>query len=148
MPCDAAGMPTNLALTIDIRGEVLNALKADPVLKGLIPRLYPARTPSKPDWPFGKMGAPITTPLYIDGRNGTLLSAAYHVYVRKTDAIADPEAYAANACSEIVRILNDMEGTDIGDGLTLDVFPRQAQVIQDEDADSFHGFVQWDADAS
>jgi hypothetical protein len=141
-------MPTNLALTIDIRGKVLAALKADTALANLMPRLYPAKTPASPTWPFGKMGAPVTTPLYIDGRNGTLVAAAYHIFVKANETIPDPEAYAANACSEIVRVLNDMEGIDVGDGLTLDVIPRQAQVIQDEDADSYHGFVTFDADAS
>ena len=52
------------------------------------------------------------------------------------------------ANSHIVRILNAMEGIEIGVGLTLDVFPRLVQVMQDDDADAYHGFVTFDAIAS
>lgn len=141
-------MATNLALTVDIRGEIMAALLADAALLALIPNLYPSKTPADPRYPFGRMGQPTTTMQFIDGGNGTLFSAAYHVFVKASQAILDPEAHAADACAEIVRIIDAMEDISIGTGLSLAVYPRQTQVIQDGDADSYHGFVTFDADAS
>lgn len=143
-------MATNLDLTHDIRGKIVAALKADGALTAIVvaTRIYPQAQPANPTWPFIKIGAPISTPQFIDGGDGTQYSAAVHCFTKRTPANPDPEAQAMGINAEVVRVLNAMEGIDIGDGLTLDVIPRQAQVMQDGDADSFHGFVLFDAIAS
>lgn len=143
-------MATNLDLTHVIRGKIIAALKADTDLNAIVPaaRVYPQATPATLAYPFIKIGAPITTPQFIDGRNGTDCSAAIHCFTKKTDGLAPPEELAMTINAHVVRILDAIEDQAIGDGLTLDAIPRQAQCIQDEDADSFHGFVTFDALAS
>lgn len=143
-------MATNLDLSHPIRGKIIAALKADDALIAIVAaaRIYPQTVPATVVFPFVKLGAPITTPQFIDGGNGTQYSAAVHVFTKKADTVPDPEAQAMQVNAEIVRVLEGMEGISIGDSLTLDVIPRQAQVMQDGDADSYHGFVTFDAIAS
>lgn len=143
-------MATNLDLSHAMRGKIIAALKGDLELSGLIPaeRVYPQATPAGPTHPFIKMGAPISTPLFIDGGDGTQYSAAIHCYTKKAAGASDPERQAMEINAHVVRILNAMDVAAIGDGLTMDCTPRQSQVIQDEDADAFHGFVTFDANAS
>jgi len=150
-------MATNLDLTQSIRGKILLELKADADLIAIVTaaRIYPQTVPATLVFPFVKMGAPITTPQFIDGNNGSSFSAAVHCFTKKKISspaapsdVLDPEAQAMQVNSHVVRVLDAMEGIDIGDGLTLDVFPRQAQVMQDDDADAYHGFVTFDAIAS
>lgn len=139
-------MATNLDLTHAMRGKIMAALKADTALAAIVgSRIYPQAVPATPVYPFVKLGAAITTPLFIDGNDGTQYSAAVHCFTKKG---ADPEVEAMTINSEIVRILNAMEVAAIGASLTMDVTPRQAQVMQDGDADAFHGFVTFDASAS
>lgn len=126
------------------------ALKADAALVAIVTvaRIYPQTVPATPVFPFVKLGAPIATPQFIDGNDGTQYSAAVHCFTKKATGVPDPEVQAMQVNAEVVRIMEAMEGISIGDGLTLDVFPRQVQVMQDEDADAYHGFVTFDAIAS
>lgn len=139
-------MATNLDLTHDIRGKIFAAIKADSELSTTLTGFYPQTVPDAARNPFGKMGAPISTPQFVDGGDGTQYSAAVHCFTKKKPGVTDdPEVQAMTINAAFMRVLNAMEGIDIGDGLTLDVYPRQAQVMQDGDADSFHGFVLFDA---
>jgi hypothetical protein len=143
-------MATNLDLSHAMRGKLISALKADAELADIVPpsRVFPQATPADLEWPFIKMGAPITTPLFIDGNDGSQYSAAVHCFTKKAAGVSDPERQAMEINAHIVRILNAMDVAVIGDGLTMDCTPRQSQVMQDEDADAFHGFVTFDANAS
>lgn len=144
-------MPTNLDLTAPIEGKIFVALQADAQLAALTPavEVHPQAVPADAVTPFIKMGATIATPLFLDGRNGTSMSSAVHVFTRKKrGSVADPKGLAAEVNAHIVRILDAMDGIAIGDGLTLDIFPRQSQVMQDGDPDAFHGFVLYEAVAS
>lgn len=139
-------MATNLDLTHAMRGKIIAALKTDTALAAIVGnRIYTQAVPATPSYPFIRVGAAITTPLFIDGNDGTQYSAAIHCFTKKG---GDPEVDAMTINSEVVRVLNDMAVLSIGDGLTMDVTPRQAQVMQDGDADAFHGFVTFDANAS
>lgn len=144
-------MPTNLDLSAPIQGKIWAALKADAGLIAIVPAgsIYPQTVPASAAYPFIKLGETITTPQFIDGNDGSSLSAAVHVFTKlKKGSVPDPRLQAQQVNAEVVRVLNAMEGIDIGDGLTLDVFPRLAQVMQDGDADAYHGFVTFDAIAS
>jgi hypothetical protein len=140
-------MPTNLDLSRPIRGKIIAALKADAALAAMVTGIFP-QTVGEADFPWIKMGAPTATPQFIDGGDGTRYSAAVHCFTKRTAATPDPDSQAMDINAEVVRVLNAMEDIAIGSGLTLDVFPRQAQVMQDGDADSFHGFVTFEAIAS
>ncbi|NML11302.1 DUF3168 domain-containing protein [Sphingobium sp. AR-3-1] len=142
-------MPTNLDLTQAIRGKILAALKADTDLSAVVAgRIYPQAVPATLTYPYIKIGSPITTPQFIDGGDGCDYSAAIHCFTKKKGGALPPEEMAMAINAHVVRILNAIEVSEIGDSLTLDIFPRQAQTMLDGDADSFHGFVTFDASAS
>jgi len=75
-------MATNLDLTQSIRGNILSALKADADLIAVVAaaRIYPQTVPAALVFPFVKMGAPITTPQFIDGKNGSGRSAGGDIH--------------------------------------------------------------------
>lgn len=104
-------------------------------------------------WPFIKLGAIINTPLLVDGTTnggGADISSAVHCFVKfnRAAAILDPEAHVHTINSHVMRILNSIDYIDLGDGLLLAIHPRQSQAIQDGDeADAYHGFVLFDAQA-
>jgi len=143
-------MATNLDLTHAMRGKIIAALKSDAQLVAIVPatRIYPQSVPADPAFPLVKMGAAISTPQFIDGNDGTLYSAAVHNFTKKATGNRDPEAQAMEINAHVIRILNSLEVASIGDDLSMDVTPRQAQVMQDADADAYHGFVTFDAIAS
>lgn len=143
-------MITRLNPTNETLPAVLAALKADAALAALIPaaRQYPPQTPNKPVRPFLKLGVPITTPRHVDGGDAADIDLAVHCFVTKAAGIPDPRAFATNVNSHVMRILDALEDVDLGDGMELAIYPQQAQVMQEENADSWHGFVTVRAEAA
>jgi hypothetical protein len=64
-----------------VRWAVIEALKA---ASSTIPadRLYPQQVPANPNWPYGFVGVPISTPDRADCLDGGLVSFAIHGYAR------------------------------------------------------------------
>lgn len=61
------------------------------------------------------------------------MSSSYHVFVNKASDIPDPKAYAESAIAAIADALDAMP----------DCYVDRTQMIQGDEADSWHGFVQF-----
>lgn len=141
-------MITRLNPTNQIQNAILRALRNDPALRALIPRIYPPQAPNSPVRPFVLYGSAITTPRKVDGGDCADVSVAIHCFADSTPIILDGRAFADNVASHIMRILDDLDIPLDEDGMTLKVYPQQAQCLQDGDASSWHSFVTVRAEAS
>lgn len=114
------------------RETILTSLQADPAIVALVPRLYPTKTPNKPERPFGRYGASDGLPERASGWRGGSVSSIYHVFVGKAGNIPDPETYCADAVDAIAEVVDGLAGC----------FVDRTQVIPDTaEADAHHGLV-------
>lgn len=96
--------------TLPVRKAVMAHLKADASVTMWIPaaRLYPVTVPSSPLFPFGRYGAPISTPFLASGLDSSSFAASYHVFTKDiandagavTMTAEDAAAYVGDAIGE------------------------------------------------
>lgn len=81
---------------------MLPTLKGFPALTVLIPAasLYPATVPASRTFPFGRYGAPNTTPFRASGLNSSQHRFAYHCYTHPLYAVAGDPRSALLATAE------------------------------------------------
>lgn len=145
---------TTLVQATEIRGAVLSATKADGQLIALVPasRHFPSVTPATVVWPFIRHGTVQELPQRHDGLNGTvygsLALSAVHTFVKQSDSIPDPQAFATQCAKHIARVLEEMDGATINGEPALSVVVRQVETIPDGDeAGAWHSFVSYEANA-
>ncbi len=127
---------TTISPTIEARGIILPALKADAATITLIPaaRLYPSKTPNNPVKPFGRYGAENVEPERYAGWRGGAVSTAYHVFVGTTAAIPDAKAHCEKAVAAIADVLDALP----------DCYVDRTQILEDgAEADVWHGVVMF-----
>lgn len=133
---------------IPVREAILRALKADSAHIELVPaaRIYPPRTPAKPDWPFQRYGTATYIPWRSSGEDGQAISTAIHSFARATDDQPDGEAAAAALNASTAALLDGPHGR----GLVLDLDGTRAvvrvtggRVTSDgEEADDWHAWTE------
>lgn len=143
-------MITRLNPANESQSAIISALKADADLIALIPkaRIYPQQTPNNPVRPFIKMGAPIVTPIYVDGGDCADFSAAIHCFADATGDAKDARVFSMNIASHIARIINAMDSVSITGGMRLAVHVQQIQGMQDGAPSAWHSFVTFRAEAA
>lgn len=141
-------MITRLNPETEVQRVILAALETDGELSGLTQRIYPPQAPNKPIRPFILYGVPIITPRKVDGADCADVEGAIHCFVDSGDGIPDAKAFASKAASHILRIIDEIEEIDLGEGMTLAVYVQQAQIIQDGSPSSWHSFVTYRAEAT
>lgn len=127
-------MTTTLDPSLAVRGQIIAALKADAALTAIVPagRIYPAKSPASPVWPFIRLGSLTATPLRLDCGGGAEVSGIVHSFTKASASVPDPEAQAMTIDSHIARIIEAMDDGVIGN----------PQVIEDgAEADAYHGLV-------
>lgn len=139
-------MITALNPAHEVRQAVLAALKADYDLTLLVPaaRIYPQQSPAKIEWNFIRLGAMIATPYRVQCSDGSTVAGIAHCFTKAQTGSPDPEQAASLLNAHMARILDAIDGLDLG-GAELSIHVTQAQVIQDSaEASAFHGFVSFD----
>jgi hypothetical protein len=132
---------------IPARAAILSALKADQTLTALVPaaRIYPARPPASPGWPFIRYGIASDLPWKSSGEDGQVISTAVHCFARATDADPDGERACDEIKGAIAAILDGPQGKglalNLGEGITASVIVEGGRILADEEADDWHGIV-------
>ncbi|MGL4640525.1 MAG: hypothetical protein ACRCVX_12455 [Shewanella sp.] len=111
----------------------------------LTPRGYPQKTPSSPVFPFFRFGAMSFIPLRLDCGNGGQVSGTVHCFTKAGPGISDPEAQCDIITRRIADVIESIGNIDVS-GEQLSVFVTGGQIIMDiEEADCFHGWVDFEA---
>lgn len=134
-----------------MRGKIIAALKSDAQLTAIVPagRIYPARSPASPTFPFIRVPMLIGTAAPLDGGSGSDQAGVIHCFTKLANTVPDPEAQAATINAHIARVLSSIDAVNLDDGEALGVHVTQTQVIMDAaEADAFHGMVSIAALAS
>jgi hypothetical protein len=119
------------------RRTIIPALKANSAVTSIVPaeRIYPAKTPNAPVYPFIRYGTATLSPhTYSCPNNGTV-SGMMHCFVQQSDATPDPEI----TCSELSDAVAECI-SGLGEGYATSV-----QILQDAtESDVFHGIIYFD----
>lgn len=138
-------MTTTIDPSLSVRGKIIAALKGDAALTAIVPaaRIYPSKSPAEVVFPFIRVPMLTGTIFQADCSSGSDQSGVIHNFTKLSASVLDPEAQAATINRHIARILGDVEGVDLGDGLDLSIHVVQTQVLEDgAEADAYHGIVQ------
>lgn len=135
-----------------VKRATISALKAVGDVTALVPaaRIYPLQRPANPAWPFLAYGAPIQAPFGATCLDGGETTVAIHGYAQ-----TEGEGEATKSGEDTALQINAAVEAAL-DGATLELeahgcpYPATAhftctgsQVIQDGEADKFHGFVNF-----
>src|SRR5262245_23221317 len=134
-------MISRLVPANEAQSAILTALKADATLIALVPRIYPQKTPNPAVRPFITLGVPIVTPRYVDGGDAADIDLAVHCFVTKTDTIPDPHRFSIDAAAHVARVVDGIDGTDLGGGAELRIYLGQVQCLREDEGDAWHSFV-------
>lgn len=130
---------------------IIKALKENPEITALVgSRVYPIQVPANPAWPYISMGVPIVSPFRATCMDGATQDFAIHAFA-KTNTTRSGENRVAEISNTLAVFLDGPDGS--GMHLELDTpYPayanlswNQTQIIQDAEAGSFHGIIQFSA---
>lgn len=136
---------------IFVRQKIIETMKGSVPLTALVPasRIYPQKTPPSPSWPFIRMGALADSTIRTDCGVGGEVSGAVHCFTKASASTLDPEAAAANIKRRIASALDAISAMAVtidGEAHQLDVQVTGGQLLVDpEEADAFHGIVEFEA---
>ena len=126
-----------MSLITSVRQTIIPALKANSAVTAIVPaaRIYPAKTPSAPVYPFIRYGQPTLTPHSLSCWKAGTVSGAIHCFVQTNGAIADAEAKCGDLAEAVAGAIGGLnEG-----------FATSVQIIPDADEpDVYHGIVFFD----
>lgn len=126
-----------MSLITSVRQTIIPALKANSAITAIVPsaRIYPAKTPSAPVYPFVRYGAVTFQPHSLSCWKAGTVSGAVHCFVQANASIPDPEA----KCGDLAEAVADAIG-GLNEG-----FATSVQIIPDADEpDVYHGIVFFD----
>ncbi len=124
------------ATTKAIRGALIFRLKNNPSVSALVPpeRVFPQQVPAKTQWPYIRVGVPISTPERASCMDGRVTRLAVHVF-------AEGESPTDDICDAIAEAV-DGAHFDVGVG-SADISWISNTTIQDSsESDNFHGICQ------
>lgn len=132
------------------RATIAALTGADAITDLVAERVYPLQRPANPVWPFIAYGAPIQAPFGATCLDGGETTVAIHNYAQTTGAGAETKSGEDTALQTNAAIAGLLDGATLD--LTEHGCPYAAtahftctgsQVIQDGEADKFHGFVNF-----
>ncbi len=126
-----------MSLITSVRQMILPALKANSAITAIVPaaRIYPAKAPSAPVYPFIRYGQPSFVPHSLSCWKAGTVSGAVHCFVQTNDTTLDAEAI----CGDLAEAVADCIG-GLNEG-----FATSVQIIPDADeSDVYHGIVFFD----
>lgn len=135
--------------SLALRRAVLKALKADAGVVAIIPAgsLYPSVVPTARTFPFGRYGAPQTTPFRLSGLSASSHRFTYHTFVNSLPTrTAEDRAYdVANSIQEALEGRNlPLEG---GMHATVSWLGSNCLIDRDEPT-NWHAVINFAADVA
>jgi hypothetical protein len=132
-----------------VRRAVLARLKADSALTALVPAasIYP-QAAREPEWPFIKLGPPVTLRLRAAGVNGGLVTLDVHAFARArlTNGVEveTAEDHTSRIGAAIEAALADNR-IDLEGGAVAKIELSDIRLLQDSEPEAFHWFAQVNA---
>lgn len=120
-----------------VRSAAISALKNDAALTAIVPasRIWPAKTPDNPTFPFIRLDGFNALPLRFDcSDGGAEITGIAHCFTKISTSAPDPEERAGVIAGLICEALDALDDCHI----------ESAQVIPDSaEPDAWHGVVQF-----
>jgi len=126
-----------MTLITSVRQTIIPALKANSAITAIVPsaRIYPAKAPSAPVYPFIRYGAVTFQPHSLSCWKAGTVSGTVHCFVMQGDEITDPEITCGDLVGAIVDCLSALPDCYVG----------IVQIMTDPDEpDVYHGWVPFD----
>lgn len=142
-------MITTIDPSLEVRGKIIAALKADATLIAIVPaaRIYPPKVPAEVTFPYIRLGVLDDVPLRLDGGSGGEVSGVVHCFTKLATSVPDPEKQARQLNGHIARVLDALDSVAISP-LAMAITVTQTQVIEDDEPDAWHGIVSIIASAT
>lgn len=130
--------------SLAIRKETIKRFRSDTALTALVPaqRIYGPQVAGLPEFPFVRVGEPVTLPLRASGMDGAVAAFSAHAF-----ALGPGEDAAAAIAAALARAL-DGRVLPLPAGKAVMVWTR-TQILRDgAEADAWHAVVDFEARAA